>query len=286
VEITSRKGVVAALMISVTAAIALPLVNVFETMKIGELMVVRGGVSAVLIAIFLFSHLSRPSWRILLFSSMFSLATLFLYYGIRAWGPGPSLVVITLTPIVNILAKFLRGKTVERRVYFSMTGLLLGVMIALNPWQANFDRTGLTLSVIAMLLAGVAMEVLAGKKGVDAYNKSFWIAVITTFIGCLASAVMGQMPFVEVEWTLWHTLILLGFGVIGGFCYYLANVVAVEELETEVASTIAMAETPAVIVSSWLMLGDTLTWIQWGGVLIALFATFTLVHAQEKKHNA
>ncbi|NQV89974.1 EamA family transporter [Candidatus Uhrbacteria bacterium] len=281
-EVLSRKGIIAACMISVTAAIALPFVNVLEVMKVEELMIVRGGVTSIMVALLLSSHVSRPSWRILQFSTLFSLATLCLFYAIRAWGPGPSLVVITLTPIVNIVAKLLRGKNVERRVYFAMTGLLVGVMIALNPWQASFDLEGFALSMLAMLLAGFGMEVMAGKKGIDAYNKTFWLALVTTLIGCLASVSTGQIPFVTVVWTFWHALALVGFGVVGGFCYYLANIIAVEELETEVATTIAMAETPAVIVSSWLMLGDTLTYTQWSGVLIALLATYSLVHSQKK----
>ncbi|NBS70720.1 hypothetical protein EBT31_17675, partial [bacterium] len=69
---------------------------------------------------------------------------------------------------------------------------------------------------------------------------------------------------------------LVGFGITGGFAYYLANIVAFEKLKTEVASTLAMAETPAVIVGAWLMLGETLTFIQWIGVLIALGATAAL----------
>lgn len=282
-EAISRKGVIAALMISVTAAIALPLVNVFDAMKIGELMIIRGGVSAVLIAVILFSHLARPSWRVLVFSILFSVATLFLYIAIRAWSPGPSLVVITLTPVVNIVAKLLRGKVVHRRVYLAMIGLLIGVMIALNPWQANFDLIGFVMSLLAMLLAGLGMEVLAGEKGVDPYNKSFWLAILTVCIGCLASVGDGQMPLLALEWTSSNTLALVGFGVVGGFLYYLANIIAVEELETEVATTLAMAETPAVIISSWFMLGDKLSLVQWVGVSIALAAAASLVHAQQEK---
>ena len=48
-----------------------------------------------------------------------------------------------------------------------------------------------------------------------------------------------------------------------------------------------MAETPAVIVGAWLMLGETLSVIQWFGVAIALGATAVLStrEANQKSNN-
>lgn len=269
-------GVLAALGISVTAAIALPLVSVFRSMELSELMVARGGVTAILVVLVLTRHVGKPSKRMLTFSLTFSLATLVLYAGIRAWGASPTLVVLTTTPVVNIAAKLLRGHSVDGRVYVCLAGLLLGVMIALNPWQADFDLWGFALSVAATVLAGIGFEVLAGQKGIDPYSKSFWIAVVTVVVGILATLTNGHLPFAHETWSVPHALALVGFGITGGFAYYLANIVAFEKLKTEVASTLAMAETPAVIVGAWLMLGETLTFIQWIGVLIALGATAAL----------
>jgi drug/metabolite transporter (DMT)-like permease len=269
-------GVLAALCISVTAAIALPLVNVFKSIPPSELMVVRGMVTAILIALVLTRHVGMPSVRMMKFSILFSLATLALYAGIRAWGASPTLVVLTTTPVVNIAAKRLRGQSVDGRVYLCLGGLLLGVMIALNPWQANFDLRGFLLSVVATLLAGIGFEVLARQKGIDPYNKGFWLAVVTVVVGFLATLADGHLPFAHEAWNISHALALVSFGVTGGFLYYLANIVAFEKLKTEVASTLAMAETPAVIVGSWFMLGETLTLIQWIGVGIALGATAAL----------
>lgn len=278
-------GVLAALGISLTAAIALPLVNVFETMEPSELMMVRGGVTATLIASVLTRHVSKPSRYMLGFSILFSLATLTLYAGIRAWGASPTLVVLTTTPIVNIAAKIMRGQSVDARVYACLAGLLLGVMIALNPWQVTFDPEGFLLSIAATLLAGIGFEVLAGQKGIDPYNKSFWLAAVTVVVGSVATLVSGQVPFAREVWSLSHVLALMGFGVTGGFVYYLANIVAFEKLRTEVASTLAMAETPAVIVGAWLMLGETLTVIQWSGVAIALGATAALSATEARQKS-
>jgi len=68
---------------------------------------------------------------------------------------------------------------------------------------------------------------------------------------------------------------LIGFGIAGGFLYYLAIVVAFENLPTEVASTIAMAETPAVVIVVH-HYGEMLTPLQVLGIAIALGATAVL----------
>ncbi len=270
-------GVLAALGISITNGIALPMVNVFDDLTKPELMLVRGGVTAVMMVPIFWQHLGRPSGRMIVFSSLFALATLCLYSGIRIWGPGPTLVVITATPVVNIVAKLLRGKRVALRVYQCLAALIAGVAIALNPWQAAFSPTGFAVSIAGMLLAGIGFEVLGAQKGVNKYNKTFWVAVITVVVGATASAWSGHVPFVDATWNVTRVMALIGFGAIGGLLYYLCNIVAIEKLPIEVATTIAMAETPVVIVFAWFMLGDTMTVVQWTGVLIALSATLPLL---------
>lgn len=265
-------GVLVALGISVTAAIALPLVNVFRSVEPSELMVVRGGVTAVLCGVVFTKRVSMPSMRMLVFSLLFSFATLALYAGIRAWGASPTLVVGTMTPVVNITAKLLRGQSVDGRVYVCLAGLLLGVMITLNPWQGTFDPLGFTWSVVGTLFAGLSFEVLTGRKGVDSYNKTFWVAIVTAVVGFGVTFSHGHLPFTEEVWNPLRLLGLLLFGAVGGFAYYLATIVAFEKLKTEVASTLAMAETPAVIVGAYFLLGETLTFTQWGGVLLAFVA--------------
>lgn len=276
-------GVLAALGISVTAAIALPLVNIFKELTTPELMIVRGGVTAVVVLPLFWRHVTRPSKRIITFSILFAMATLALYAGIRTWGASPTLVVITATPVVNIAAKIWRGQKVERRVYICLAFLIIGVSVALNPFQAAFNTLGLLLSVVATVIAGIAFEVLGAEKGVDSYNKSFWLAVITVGVGTLVSITSGHLPFGQEVWSVWRVLALIGFGVTGGFLYYLSSIIAFEKLKTEVASTLAMAETPAVIVGARLMLGEKLSLIQWAGVLLALGATFALGRAESKE---
>ncbi len=282
----NTSGVIAALGISVTAAIALPLVNIFKSLQPSELMIVRGSVTAVLVGSLLSRHIRRPSAQLLKATTLFAGATLALYAGIRAWGAGPTLVILTTTPFVNIVAKSWRGEIVNSRVYASLCGLTLGVMVALNPWQTTFDLAGFLYSVTATVLSGLAFEMLGNNKGLDPYNKTFWLAIVTAVIGLVATLIGGHIPFATETWTVSRILALIGFGATGGFLYYLAIAVAFEKLKTEVASTLAMAETPAVIIGSYIILGERLTFIQWIGVAVALLATGALSASESDSNKA
>lgn len=279
-------GILATIGISLTAAIALPLINLFKTLGPTEFMMVRGGVTAVLIAVMLTSHISRPSPRLIGFSLLFSLATLTLYAGIRAWGASPTLVVLTAMPIVNITAKRWRGGTIKASVYTCLAGLLIGVAVALNPWEAEFDLLGFLFSASATLLAGIGFEILGGREQVDPYNKTFWLASVTLIIGLVSTLPSGHLPFANEVWSVSRILMLAAFGFVGGFVYYFSYIMAFEKLEKEVASTLAMAETPAVIIGARLMLGEQMTMVQWLGVVIALVATAALGTTEAKAEKA
>lgn len=282
----------------------MPLVNVFTELLPGELMIIRGAVTTVLVSVIIAFRLYRitrqnrglseeariqlgplflPSFWVIGFSFLFSTATVPFYYGIRAWGAGPSLVVLTGTPLVNIAAKLIWHKQpVAPRVFICLLFLAVGVVIALDPFSAAFSLRGFLLSVTATILVGLAFEVLSAKKNVDPYNKSFWLGMVTVFIGIVVTLSAGRFPFAEEVWTVERIGLLVTFGLTAGFLYYLCNIIAFEHLKTEVASLLAMAETPAVILGAWFMLGEKLAPVQVVGVAIALSATLAFGRAETK----
>jgi len=67
------------------------------------------------------------------------------------------------------------------------------------------------------------------------------------------------------------------------FLYFLSIIFAFDYLETEVASVLAMGETPAVILGAGVLLGEKMSVVQWGGVIIALLATAALSWAEAKR---
>jgi drug/metabolite transporter (DMT)-like permease len=80
-------------------------------------------------------------------------------------------------------------------------------------------------------------------------------------------------------------LLVLGFAFVGGFLYWIANLMAFENLPTTEASVLAQGETPAVILGASILLGEHLTLVQWVGVGIALYGAWYLSRWLAKQEN-
>lgn len=278
-------GIFAALGISLFAAIALPLVNVFDKLMVGELMIIRGTVTCLGLIV-LFPQTRRlPIQKIFWFCLLFGMANLSLFKGIRAWGANPTIVLVTTTPIVNVAAKWWRGERVDVRVLVSLVFLLVGVSIALNPWEATFSLEGLFWSLIAPIFVGVGYEYIGGAKDEDEYYKTMWVGAFMVGVGLVFTLAEFQIPFASQEWSRDYALKLLGYGFTGGFLYLICIVISFQKLKTEVASLLSMGETPAVIIGAYFTLGETLSWIQWGGVAIAMAALLGLSAAELKQEE-
>jgi len=278
-------GVLGAVGISLTAGFALPLVKVLEDdFSTGELMIGRGVVAVLAISIFLRDRIEWPGWNVIVYSTLFALANLCLYKGVVTWGANPTIVIVTATPLVNFAAKMYRRESVSRAAGLSLFFILAGVIVALEPWQAAMDGWGLLWSVAAMLFAGAGFEIIGMTEDVDSWNKTFWLALIIAVVGS------GSVLFEDVPWAGLLSLdgrlilILVGFGFLHGFLYLFAIIVTFDHLKTEVASVLAMGETPLVIIVAIVLLGEDMSALQGSGVAIALVATALLGYfkAREK----
>lgn len=278
-------GVIAAFGISLTAGLALPMVNVLKQFSTAELMMIRGGITAFFIALVFRKRITWADWRVLTFSVMFAVANLCLYNGIRAWGANPTIVIITLTPIVNFVAKWWRGEKASRTALICLLVIITGVLVALEPWHVPIDAWGAFWSLSGAVLAGLGFEVLAKTKDLDPYARGFWLSIVIGSLG-LAVALTKGFPMMSHEISLNTCLLLTGFGLTGGLLYFLANIFAFDYLDTEVASVLAMGETPAVILGAGILLGEKMSIVQWGGVFIALAATMALSFSEAKKSTS
>lgn len=276
-------GVIAALGISLTAGLALPMVNVLKEFSTSELMTVRGGIAALFIAMIFRKKVVWSGWSVISFSVLFAFANFCLYNGIRRWGANPTIVIITLTPLVNFAAKWWRGERTNKLAFLSLLALIGGVLVALEPWNAPMDALGVMWSIGGVILQGVGFEVLAKTTNHDPRVRGFWFSIVICTVGFTGTLAQGNFPIVAHEFSQTTFLLLLGFGFTGGFLYFLSIVFAFDYLETEVASVLAMGETPAVILGAGVLLGEKMSFVQWGGVIIALAATATLSWFEAKK---
>lgn len=262
-------GLLGILGIWLTAGLALPFVNVLKMFTPEQLMVFRGGITAVLALICLRGAVGHTDKYTYLMAITVPFATLGLFQGIRHWGVGPTIIVITATPLVNFVISLFLGRRLSWAVITGLVFLLVGVILA--RWDGYFDWEGLSWSVFGTIANGVFYEFL-GRSKTTALKKCFW--------GSLSMATLGLIVSFGSSWKMAANpqllAILIGFAFVGGFIYWLANLLAFEHLPTTEASVLAQGEAPAVVLGANLMLGERLTVIQWLGVIIALYGAWHL----------
>lgn len=256
-------GFLGILGIWITAGVSLPLVGFFEELGSGQLMLVRGGITALLALLVLRGDVVKISKDTLLIALVLPLATLGLFQGISLWGASQTIVVITATPVVNLLFGLLVRRKFSRSSFSGFLLLFAGVLVAC--WGGYFNLVGFLWAVFGMIMNGVLYELFAKSKD-SSFQKCFWASIGMALLGIFLS--VGK-SWEEISYS-YNLVILIGFGLVGGFLYWISNLTAFENLPTNEASILAQGETIAVIFGAFIILGESLTLSQWIGVFLAL----------------
>jgi len=281
-------GVLGAVGVSLTAGFALPLVKVLEDdFATGELMIGRGVMAMLVVVMFLYKRVGWPGWLVITYSTLFAFANLCLYRGVVTWGANPTIVILTTTPVINFVAKLLRREMVSGVAALSLFFMLVGVVVALEPWEVAMDAEGLAWSVAATVFAGLGFEIIGMVKDVDSYNETFWLALIIALVGTGYMSIGGEPWQGLLSLDGRSVLILSMFGLLHGFLYLYAIIVTFDYLKTEVSSVLLMGETPVVIIVAWWLLGESMTVLQVSGAFVALVAASILGYtkAREKQET-
>jgi len=264
-------GLIGVLGIWLTAGLALPFVNVLNMFSPPQLMVLRGFITAVMALIGLRGVIKRADKYTYLVALILPFATLGLFEGIRHWGAGPTIIIITATPIVNLIIGAFLGRRISLASILGLTLVFLGVVIA--RWGGNFQWAGFGWTLFGTIMNGILYEFFARAKSAP-LQRCFW-----------GSIGMGTLGFVLSIHTSWAPLanpniilLVLGFSFVGGLLYWIANLTAFDNLPTAEASILAQGETPAVIIGASIFLGESLTVWQWIGVAIALCGAWYISH--------
>ncbi len=265
------RGLLAVAGVWVTAGMALPLVNVLTSFTPEQLLAARGFLTALMAAVVLRGRIMDIDRWTICIALVIPFASLGLFKGIRAWGAGPTLVLIAATPVVNFLITVLSGKLVPRAAIIGLALIVLGVSAACFH-GARFSLDGLLWSVFGTICNGILYEFFARTRSAP-LRRCFW--------GSLGIGAIGLLGSIGTSWSFVQTrpsliLALLGFAFIGGFVYWLANLYAFDYLPKDVASVLLQGETPAVIAMSYVLVGEVLSLVQWGGVLLTLYGAWYL----------
>lgn len=262
-------GLFGVLGIWLTAGLALPFVNVLKDFTPAQLMVFRGFLTAGMAFIGLRGFVGYVDKYTHLIAIVLPFATLGLFEGIRHWGAGPTIIIITATPLVNLVIGAFSGRRISQASIIGLVLVLGGVVMA--RWGGHFEWEGFAWTVFGTVMNGVLYELFARAKATP-LQKCFW--------ACMGMGTLGLVLSLNDYWMAiadpGNVLLVIGFAFVGGLLYWLANLVAFENLPTTEASVLVQGETPAVIIGASLLLGEHITIIQWVGVCTALCGAWYL----------
>lgn len=262
-------GLLGVLGIWLTAGLALPFVNVLKMFTPQQLMVFRGFLTASMAFIGLKGIIGRVDKYTYFIALTLPLATLGLFQGIRHWGAGPTIIIITATPLVNLVIAIFLGRRISSAAVTGFVLVLGGVIVA--RWGGHFQWAGFLWTVFGTIMNGILYEWFARAKA-SSLQKCFWACTSMGTLGFLLSFNQSWSRVAEPK----LILMLVGFAFVGGFLYWLSNLAAFENLPTLEASILAQGETPAVIIGANFLLKEHLAVTQWAGVMIALFGAWYL----------
>lgn len=138
-------------------------------------------------------------------------------------------------------------------------------------WDGHFQWAGFAWSLFGTIMNGVLYEWFSRAKATQ-LQKCFWGSMGMGTLGLMLSANASWASIAEPK----LFMLVVGFVFVGGFLYWIVNLLAFENLPTNEASVLAQGETPAVIIGASLLLGERLTPVQWIGVAVALFGAWYL----------
>ena len=262
-----------------TAGLALPLVNVLDMFTPEQLMVFRGFLTALMAFIGLRGVIGHVDKYTYLIALTLPFATLGLFQGIRHWGAGPTIIIIAATPLVNLVIGAFLGRRVSPASIIGLVLVLGGVVMA--RWGGHFQWAGFAWTLFGTIMNGILYEFFARAKATS-LQKCFWACVGMGTLGLILSAGASWTPIADPK----IVLLVLGFAFVGGFLYWIANFLAFKNLPTTEASVLVQGETPAVILGAGLLLGESLTFPQWTGVVIALYGAWYLSRWLSKQKPA
>lgn len=273
-------GLLAVLGIWVCNGITLPMISVLKLS--GErLMIARGLITAAFALVITQGNVSQGlDNNSALLAICFAFACLGLYKGVRAWGASRTIIIVTLTPIVNFCFAAKNGVPVEAFVSFGV--MLFGVYLVLGKAKERPTNwiSGVGWSLFGTAFNGFFYEAIAVTK-TPVFQATFWQAIAVAVIGWLALTILPKeqynlsspglksTPVSTQRYKLYVALLL--FGLIGGLAYFLSNIIAFTYLPKVVASVLAQGESPMVVLIDGLLTPkNRLSAIQWGGALLTL----------------
>lgn len=213
----------------------------------------------------------RARWTVLLFGLVAVAGVQFFFYASLERIPvSMTLLIEYLAPIALVLLAWARTRRLPQRVVLAGSVLaLVGLVLVIGPGGGALDALGLVFAALAMI--GVCVYYAVGESAAAQLPP---IALIAAgfLVGAVALALAGAtgllpMAFVfgEVDFlggTAPWFVPLISVGVVSTAFAYVAGLAAIGRLGSRLAAFLGLSEVVFAAIAGWILLGETLTWLQ------------------------
>lgn len=235
-----------------------------------ELIFWRGSVTLLGVCIFYRKEIGWPDRFMPGYAIGIAFAALGAYKSIRSWGVNPTIIIMSMTPVVNIIiALFLRHQ-IPRFAFAGFFVMLAGILFSLrqDQWHSGLNSSGLLWSIIATIGCGVGNECLGHTKN-SQKNQLAWLGIGMALISLVDLCISGKgLPEFHVHTD--NCLYLALFSLSVGWFYLQAYIMGFTHLNKIVASVLVQGETPAVILVAGIFTNERMLSLQWLGICIVI----------------
>ncbi len=270
-----RIGLLAIIAVWLSGPMTVPAVKILKpNFSAEEILFVRSLFCFAVAFAFTGNSALRADWKVKLSGLVIGLSSISFYRALQAWDVNPVMVVLALMPVINMTIARIEGKKISPIAIISFALLLGGITLALEPWNRPINPSGLFWSLGCVILGGIGTELWAKSPETSTVSeKCFWFAgsllVVTPLIIYFTQSSSSVDKYLEPRSMLW----LLNIGVMNGILYTFCTMVPfskVGKMNTVVGTVLLQGSTPANIIGAYLLVGESMTHQQIGGLVLAL----------------
>ncbi|MFT5194898.1 MAG: drug/metabolite transporter (DMT)-like permease [Cellvibrionaceae bacterium] len=203
---------------------------------------------------------------------------LFFIYGLNATSADNAAMILSTAPIwVVLIGTFLKMERLSKEGWFAVIFSVFGILLVIlgGRHQTDLQFGGATLLGDMMVIGAVLCwsgYTLALRPLTSIYSPGL-ISALGTSIGILPMVLLAVPSMMLFTWqnvslAAWTSLVVTGVFAVG--LAYLFWGYGVAHLGGTRTSLYLNVVPPIALLVNWLWLGETLTWLQWIGAIIAL----------------
>lgn len=233
-------------------------------------------------------RLPKGIWIIRMFvlgALNFSIFWAFLFFAAYRLPGGVAAILGALQPLIVIFsARAFLGHPIRP---LSLVAILTGTcgiaLLILTP-EAKLDLLGVTAGLLGA--ASMAMGIVLSRKWQPPVSALTFTAWQLTAGGLL---ILPFMPFAATDWATLNTTNVIGLaylGLIGAALTYVIWLRGIARLQPSSVSVLGFLSPVSATLLGWLILNETLDWLQLLGAMIALASVFAAQYALRPKTAA